>query len=76
MEIKKRNRAELKSYFVKNAIPTETNFADLMDAVLIQKSDGVAKLPGDPLSIEAVGDDTSRKSALNFYRSFTQPTPN
>lgn len=75
MEIKKRNRAELKSYFVKNAIPTETNFADLMDAVLIQKSDGVAKLPGDPLSIEAVGDDTSRKSALNFYRSFTQPAP-
>lgn len=76
MEIKKRNRAELKSYFVKNAIPTETNFADLMDAVLIQKSDGVAKLAGDTLSIEAVGDDNSRKPALSFYRSFSQPAPN
>lgn len=75
MEIKKRNRAELKSYFVKNAIPTESNFADLIDAALIQKSDGVAKLPGDPLSIEAVGDDNSRKQALSLYRSFTDNKP-
>jgi hypothetical protein len=75
MEIKKRNRAELKSYFVKNAIPTESNFSDLMDAVLVQKSDGVAKLPGDPLSVEAVGDDNSRKLALNLYRAFTDAAP-
>jgi hypothetical protein len=75
MEIKKRNRAELKSYFVKNAIPTESNFADLIDAALIQKSDGLTKLPGDPLSVEAVGDDNSRKQALSLYRSFTDNKP-
>lgn len=71
MDIKKRTRAELKSYFVKNAIPTEGNFADLMDAVLVQRSDGVVKLAGEPLSVEAYGDDNSRKQALALYRSFT-----
>lgn len=75
MEIKKRNRAELKSYFVKNAIPTENNFADLIDAALIQASDGVAKPAGDPLSVEAVGDDTSRKQVLNLYSSFSDNGP-
>ncbi len=75
MEIKKRNRAELKSYFVKNAIPTENNFADLVDAALIQASDGVAKPSGDPLSVEAVGDDTSRKQVLNLYSSFSDNGP-
>ncbi|MEZ4453502.1 MAG: hypothetical protein R3B09_28840 [Nannocystaceae bacterium] len=75
MEVKKRNRAELKSYFVRNAIPTENNFADLIDATLVQASDGVVKPAGDPLSIEAVGDDTSRKQVLNFYRAFTDNAP-
>lgn len=75
MEIKKRNRTELKSYFVKNAIPTENNFADLIDATLIQASDGVAKPAGDPLSVEAVGDNTSRRQLLNFYDSFSESGP-
>ncbi|MGB1274395.1 MAG: hypothetical protein ACPG77_01495 [Nannocystaceae bacterium] len=75
MEIKKRNRAELKSYFVKNAIPTENNFADLIDATIVQASDGVAKPAGEPLSIEAVGDDTSRKQVLNFYQTFVDNGP-
>ncbi|MEZ4382396.1 MAG: hypothetical protein R3A79_13680 [Nannocystaceae bacterium] len=75
MEIKKRNRAELKSYFVKNAIPTENNFADLIDATIVQASDGVAKPAGEPLSVEAVGDDTSRKQVLNFYGAFTDNGP-
>jgi len=75
MEIKKRNRAELKSYFVKNAIPTENNFADLIDATIVQASDGVAKPAGEPLSIEAIGDDTSRKQVLNFYNAFVDNGP-
>ncbi|MEZ4429523.1 MAG: hypothetical protein R3A51_17760 [Nannocystaceae bacterium] len=75
MEIKKRSRAELKSYFVKNAIPTENNFADLIDGALVQRDDGLVKLPGDPLSLEATGDDTSQKPALSLYRSFTDPQP-
>jgi hypothetical protein len=75
MNITTRNRAELKSYFVKNAIPTESNFAELIDGMLNQKADGVVKLPGDPLSIEAVGDENSSKTALNFYRDITDSNP-
>lgn len=75
MEINKRNRKELKSYFVKNAIPTQSNFSEFIDAMLNQKEDGIVKLPGDPLSIEAAGDDTSQKKAINFYRNFTDEKP-
>ncbi|WP_437316199.1 hypothetical protein [Sorangium sp. So ce385] len=75
MEINKRSRAELKQYFVKNAIPTEKNFAELIDGMLNQKDDGIAKLPGDALSIEASGDDTSQKKAIQFYTSFADASP-
>ncbi|HUT46930.1 MAG TPA: hypothetical protein VMX36_11640 [Sedimentisphaerales bacterium] len=74
MEINKRNRTELKSYFVRNAIPTESNFAELIDAMLNQKDDGIVKLAGDPLSIEAAGGDTSKK-VINFYQNFTDTNP-
>ena len=70
MQINKRNRGELKAYFAKNAVPTENQFADLIDGALVQKDDGVAKLPGTPLSIEASGDDTSQKDVLALYNSF------
>src|SRR5215510_2567186 len=75
MDINKRNRTELKSYFVKNAIPTESHFADLIEGALNQKDDGIVKLPGDPLSIEAAGDATSLKKAINFYRNFGDANP-
>ncbi len=76
MEIKKRNRSELKSFFVKNAIPTEVEFADLIEGMVNQKDDGFAKLPGSPLSIEASGDDASQKKAINFYKNFSDASPN
>ncbi len=72
MEINKRNRTELKGYFVKNAIPTENNFSDLVDAALVQKDDGIVKLAGTPLSVEATGDDASQKDVLALYRSFSE----
>ena len=75
MNITTRNRAELKSYFVKNAIPTENNFAELIEGMLNQSADGVVKLPGDPLSIEAVGDEDSPMKALNLYRNLSDPNP-
>ncbi len=75
MDIDKRNRTELKAYFVKNAIPTEGNFAELIDGVLTQKDDGIVKLPGDPLSIQASGDAAGQKKAINFYESFADPNP-
>jgi hypothetical protein len=71
----KRSRAALKTYFVKNAIPTEGQFAEFIDSVLNQRDDGLVKTAGDPLSIEAAGDDASFKKALNFYTSFSDATP-
>ena len=71
----KKSRAVLKSYFVKNAIPTEQQFAQVMDSMLNQRDDGLVKVAGDPLSIEAAGDDTSFKKALNFYNRLTDNDP-
>ena len=71
----KKSRTALKSYFVRNAIPTEQQFAQLMDSVLNQRDDGLVKVSGDPLSIEAAGDDTSFKRALNFYTRLSDVNP-
>src|SRR5690349_8322545 len=71
----KKSRAALKSYFVRNAIPTEGQFAQLIDTALNQRDDGLVKPAGDPLSIEAVGDDTGFKKALNFYTRFADADP-
>jgi hypothetical protein len=71
----KKSRAVLKSYFVKNAIPTEQQFAQLMDSVLNERDDGLVKVAGDPLAIEAAGDDTSFKKALNFYTKLSDNDP-
>ena len=61
----KKNRSELKTFFKTNAIPTEGNFADLIDAMLNQKDDGLVKLPNDPLCIE--GDtDQPQEGALSL----------
>lgn len=70
MDIKTRNRAELKSYFVKNSIPTQRNFEELIDGMLNQKEDGLAKQAGAPLSLAAVGDT---QKAINFYASTEAP---
>src|SRR3954454_16627535 len=75
MDVTTRNRAQLKAYFVRNSIPTESNFAELIDGMLNQKDDGVVKLPGNPLTIEAAGDSASEKKALTIYQSFADPNP-
>ncbi len=75
MDIAKKSRTDLKAYFVKNAIPTESNFADLIDAMVNQKEDGLAKTAGNPLSIEATGDASSLRKAINFYESFADANP-
>ena len=75
MDIRKSDRTTLKSYFVKNAVPTEANFADLIEGLVNQKEDGIAKLPGEPLSIQADGTDASLKKAINFYKNFADVKP-
>lgn len=75
MDINKKNRSDLKSYFVKNSIPTESNFAELIDGMLNQKDDGIVKLSGDPLSIEAAGDLAGLQKVINFYAKFQDANP-
>ena len=70
-----KNRSDLKSYFVKNAIPTESNFAELIDSTLNQLEDGLLKTPGSPLSIEATGDASSQKKVLNLFASISDEKP-
>lgn len=72
MDVNKKSRAELKRFFVKNALPTESNFADLIDAALNQRDDGLAKPVGEALSVEAAG---TTKAALRAYESFADPMP-
>jgi hypothetical protein len=60
-----KNRSTLKGYFIKGSIPTETNFADLIDSMLNQDDDNISKQPNDPLRITANGIE---ENLLNFYR--------
>ncbi len=69
-----KNRTELKSYFVKNAIPTESNFADLIDSQLNQEQDGVFKREGEPLSVVAPPGGAQRR-ALRLYSAFPSTNP-
>ena len=75
MKIDKTGRDTLKSYFVKNAVPNASNFEELVGAGLNQRDDGIAKPPGEPLSVQADGDETSQKKVINFYRNFSDPGP-
>lgn len=75
MDIDKKDRSTLKSYFRKNSIPTESNFADLIDGMLNQKDDGIVKLPGDPLSIAAAGDAAGPQKVINFYGNLAEANP-
>ncbi len=50
-----RSRAELKGFFKTNAIPTQSNFEDLIDSALNQTDDGLVRLPSDALTINAAG---------------------
>src|SRR4051794_1411936 len=68
-----KNRNDLKSFFVKNAIPTEGNFADLIDSGLNQSVDGIFRPEGDPLSTVAAAGQQNR--ALRLYGDSPAATP-
>ena len=76
MNIDKKDRAQLKKYFVKNSIPKESEFAELIDGMLNQKEDGIAK-PSvtDPLSIQATTDNAGLQKVINFYTDFKEANP-
>lgn len=75
MEINKKNRKELKSYFLANNIPTQKNFEDLVEAQLNQAEDGIAKVEGSPISLEAEGDPGGSQDVLHLYADFADPNP-
>lgn len=60
------DKTTLKGYFQNGNIPTQSNFSDLIDSMLIQDA-GIAKLPSKPLSITAEGDSTEKQTVINFY---------
>lgn len=60
-----RSRIELKGFFKKGAIPTEANFADLIDNVVLQREDLVVKAGNDPLTVRATG---AEEAVLHFSR--------
>jgi hypothetical protein len=68
-----KTRSQLKAYFVKNAIPTEGNFADLIDGQLNQGDDGIFKQPNQPLALVAA--DGEQKRALQFYSTYPAANP-
>jgi hypothetical protein len=68
-----KNRSDLKSYFVKNAIPTEGNFVDLIDSQLNQTQDGVFKPDGEALSVVAASG--AQKRVLRLFASYPGTNP-
>ena len=75
MNISNRDRSQLKSYFVTDAVPTEEQFGELIDGMINQKDDGLVKQAGGPLCIEAAGDSESVKQTLHLYDSFLADDP-
>jgi microcystin-dependent protein len=59
-----KSRQDLLSRFVRNAIPSETDFADLIKAGLNQADDGLVKLPNQPLGLVRQKPD---QPVLRFY---------
>jgi hypothetical protein len=59
-----KNRQALKARFVRGAVPTQTDFSDLIGASLNQAEDGVYKLPHEPLSLVRQKPD---QPVLRFY---------
>jgi hypothetical protein len=66
------DRTTLKGFFTKGAIPSQENFADLIDSAMNQIDDGISKLPNDPLRINASGQG---ETVLNFYEKTTDSNP-
>lgn len=75
MEINKKNRTELKSFFLANKIPTQKNFEDLVEAELNQADDGIAKVQGSPISLEAEGAPEGSQEVLHLYADFADDNP-
>ena len=75
MEINKKNRTELKEYFKINDKPTQKEFSDFIEAALNQAEDGIAKVQGNPISIQAEGERVGTQEVLDIYENFADEAP-
>ncbi len=69
----KRKRGELQTYFLRNLVPTQDNFADLIESGLNQVDDGIVKTDGGPVALQAQGE---HKEVLHFYKTSITADPN
>ncbi len=65
------DRETLRGYFRRNAVPTEKNFAALIDSGFNQVEDGVAKPYNQPLSLSA----NTAGNVLAMYGDFSEHLP-
>lgn len=62
-----KSRAELKARFQTNKIPTQDDFANVIESAINLADDGVRKSSGDPLSVKVEG---ATQEMLAFYENF------
>ncbi len=74
-DINDKYRPELKSYFLAYSIPTQQNFEDLIDAMIIQGEDPIAINSESPLMIRTSGDDQNREEFIRFSTEFGDENP-
>jgi hypothetical protein len=67
------DRSTLKSYFVKNAVPTQQQFGEMIDSVINFADDGLIKHRDTSLSVQA--SDGTEQSVLELYRDFLTRKP-
>lgn len=65
-------RAELKKYFRNGHIPTETHFGYLIDSIIVQQDDGIAKDEENGYKISPLG---SSNRLITFYNGMDQLEP-
>ncbi|MCG8701220.1 MAG: hypothetical protein MI922_24415 [Bacteroidales bacterium] len=75
MEINKKNRTELKQYFLKNTKPTEQQFAEFIDAGINQAEDGIVKSQGNSLALIAEGTEDGPQEILDLFSDFSDDHP-
>lgn len=74
MPLDAKPRQVLNEYIVKNAIPTETQFKELIDASINQADDGVFRTGmSEPLSVVAAND--GKRHALRLYATYPAQQP-
>jgi hypothetical protein len=68
----KRNRNTLKKYFTEGALPTSSNFVDLVESTLNMADDGFSRSPANGVEIRLPGDD---RTLMSFFGDAHSDSP-